>query len=164
MDLENEKKANGCKPFFIGCGVIVAVVVFALIAFFIWATSGPEGGVLFNNEMEEYAIKYIEEHKILNDGEEIIAYYDYTISLDGTEAAILTNERILYHKNESTKGFNLIDIIDVKHRYDKTTGDIIELTNKDGKFMKIEIAPLNDGESFYNALMGILKAKGVEVE
>lgn len=164
MELENDKKSNGCKPYFIGCGVIFGLVIIAVICFFIWAASGPESGVLFNNEMEKYALDYIEEHKILNNNEELIAYYDYTVSLDGTEAAILTNERIIYHKNESVESFNLVDIIDIKHRYEKIDGDIIEITNKEGKFLKIEIAPLNEGESFYNALIGILKSKGIEIE
>lgn len=132
--------------------------------FFIWIAGQPEGGVLYSNEMEEYALGYIEEHKILNSNEELIAYYDYTLALDGTEATILTNERIIYHKKGSTKAFDLIDVVDVKHRYEDFDGDIIEITNKDGKFLKIEIAPDNGGESFYNALMGTLEIKGIKIE
>lgn len=164
MDVENDKKGNGCKPFAIGCFTILAIIFIAIIWFFISVSDDPDSGVLINNEIEEYALNYIDEHDILNDNEEIIAYYDYTLKLDSTEAAILTNERIIYHNNKSTKSFNLAEIIEVNHRYKKFEGDIIELVNKDGKFLKIEIAPLNDGESFYNALMGILKSKGIKLD
>ncbi|WP_432663684.1 hypothetical protein R9X47_24265 [Wukongibacter baidiensis] len=164
MDLENNKKGDGCRPFLIGCGAIFGIIILAVILFFVWIAGQPEGGVLFSNEIEEYALEYIKEHNILNNTEELIAYYDCTLSLDGTEAALLTNERIIYHKKGSTNALNLIDVVDVKHRYEDIDGDIIEITNKDGKLLKIEIDPDNNGESFYNALIGTLEIKGIKIE
>ncbi len=55
----------------------------------IWIGTGPEGGEKLSNELESYATEYLERHGVLNDSETLIAYYDATISLDSTEAAIL---------------------------------------------------------------------------
>lgn len=162
MDIENNKEVKDNKPLLVGCGAIILLGIIAVVYFFIWIGAEPNSGVLFSNEMEEYALEYIKEHEILNSNEELIAYYDFTFSLDSTEAAILTNERIIYHKEGSTEAFNLIDIIDVKHRYEEINGDIIEITNNKGRFLKIEILPDDGGQSFYNALMGTLKLKGIE--
>lgn len=157
---ENDRMSN--NPIVIIAGVL-GVILAVIILIFTWLSMGPEGGVRMINEMEEYALEYIEEHEILNDTEKIVAYYDRSRSLDGTEAAILTSERIVYHKKSLTMEFNLNDIADVKHRYEEFDGDIIEIMNREGKFMKIMVAPDFGGESFYNALIGLLEVKGIEL-
>jgi len=157
MEPQSTKPKSGTRPLLIGCGIIALVVFFAVVVLIIWLFSGNEGGVRMSNEMEEYALEYIEEHDILNDTESIIAYYDVTISLDGSEAAILTTERVMYYKKGRTTSIDLKDIDDVKHRYETLIGDILEISSTSGTIIKIEIAPLNLGESFYNALMDTLK-------
>lgn len=157
---ENDRRSNSKVAIVSGIvGLVVIVIIFSFIRGFM----GPEGGVKMINEMEEYALGYLEEHGILNDTEEIVAYYDHSRSLDGTEAAILTNERIIYHKRSLTMAFNLNSIADIKHRYEEFDGDIIEIMNREGRFMKIIIAPDFGGESFYNALIGLLEVKGIEL-
>jgi len=118
----------------------------------VWFLSGPEGGVRLSNEMEQYATQYLEERDILNGSESLIAYYDVTISLDGTEAAILTTERVIYHQSGMTTTIALSDITDIRHRQEGLIGDIIEIDSRSGIPMKIEIAPFNQGETFLNAL------------
>ena len=110
-----------------------------------------------SNEMDEYALEYIEKHNLLNDTESLVAYYDVTLSGDSSEAAILTTQRVMYHKDGRTTSIDLKDIDDVQHRYDNLSGDIIEVRSKSGMRLKIEIAPWNNGESFYNALMDVWK-------
>jgi hypothetical protein len=139
-------------PILIGCGVIALLVV-AAIAVLIWAAlSSPEGGVKMANEMQTYALDYLAKQRILNGTEQLVAYYDATLSMTGTEAAILTTERLMYHKDGRTTAIPLADIAEVQHRYETLTGDIIEVVASDGQRMKIEIAPLNGGESFVEAL------------
>ena len=151
IESESINKKSKKKPFLIGCGVAVAIVVAIAVGLIIWLSTGPESGVKMANEMDKYALEYIENHNLLNDTEELIAYYDVTISMDGSEAAILTTERVMYHKGGHTTSIDLKDIDVVRHRYE--FGDIIEVVSKSGTQLKIEIAPLNQGESFYNALM-----------
>ncbi|AOT72515.1 PH domain-containing protein [Geosporobacter ferrireducens] len=161
MDYQMTEKNTGCRPSAIGCGVIVLIMAVIVICLLIWIGGLGESGVRMANEMEDYALEYIEKHDILNGTEEIIAYYDATFTLDGTEAAILTDERVIYHKNGQSTAIALKDVVDVKHRFDKTNGDIIEIVSNNGKIMKIEIDPSDSGESFYNALIAILKNKGI---
>jgi hypothetical protein len=140
------------KPLLIGCGVLTlagAVVVALVIA---WLLSTPESGVKMANEMQSYALEYLAKHKILNQAERIVAYYDETISMDGTEAAILTTERLIYHKDGRNTAMPLSEILDVRHHYETLNGDIIEVIGVRGDRMKIEIAPLNGGEAFVRAL------------
>ena len=105
------------------------------------------------NEIDQYALDYLKDHNILEPNEELLAYYDATMSMDGTEAAILTTERILYHKANRTTAIHLEEVVDIQHRYESWTGDIIEVTSASGKTIKIVIAPLNQGETFLNVLM-----------
>ena len=72
-----------------GCGIVAAIVVVVFVAVCIWLSSGKESGVHFANEIDQYALDYIRDHQILIHGEVLIAYYDETIQMDGTEAAIL---------------------------------------------------------------------------
>jgi hypothetical protein len=136
----------------IGCSVPTVLVIGVMCAGLIWLGTGPEGGVKLSNEMESYATEYLEQHDILNETETLIAYYDVTISLDSTEAAILTDERVIYHLGGRSTTIPLVDITDVRHRTDPLIGDIIEIDSSTGVPMKIEIAHFNQGETFLNAL------------
>jgi hypothetical protein len=118
----------------------------------VWLLLGHEGGVRLTNDMESYATEYLDENEILNSSEELIAYYDATISLDGTEAAILTTERVIYHMNGKSSAIELSDITDIRHREEGLIGDIIEIDTRSGIPMKIEISLFNGGETFLNAL------------
>lgn len=115
-------------------------------------TGGNEGGVRYANDMEDYAAEYVRQHGLLAPGEQIVAYYDATLDLDATEAAILTDQRLLYHRTGNTTAILLADIADVYVTDDPLLGDLIDVTGSDGSLMHIEIAPLNGGDGFVRAL------------
>ena len=117
----------------------------------VWLARTPEGGVKMANEMDAYALKHLSEQKLLKESEKLVAYFDETISMSGTEA-ILTTERVIYYKEGRVTAIPLRDIADVQHHYVSLTGDVIEVVSNSGERMKIVIAPLNDGEVFLNAL------------
>jgi len=142
------------KGLLIGCGVVAVLVALGMLGIGIWLFTGPEGGVKLGNEMDRYALDYIAEHQLLEPGEKVLAYYDVTISMNGEEAAILTPTRVLYHNHRETTSIDLADIVDIRHRKEPLIGDILEIHATAGRSMKIEIAPLNQGESFKNVLMG----------
>jgi hypothetical protein len=150
---EVPRSGVGRKILKIGAITVASIVglVFT-ISFVHYALTGKEGGVRLKNNMEDYAVNYIANHKILDWSEEIVAYYDVTISLDGTESAILTTERIIYHKAGRDDFIKLDDVLEIKHRKE-LAGDIIEIYGSSGKVMLVEIAPLNQGETFLNALI-----------
>lgn len=159
MTRDGEQRRFPWAGVLIGCAIPTVLVVAVMCAGLIWLGTGPEGGVKLSNEMESYATEYVEEHGILNAKESLIAYYDATISLDGTEAAILTDERVIYHLNGRSTWIPLADITDVRHRTDPLMGDIIEIDSSSGVPMKIEIAHFNQGETFLNALHEAREAK-----
>ena len=97
-------------------------------------------------------LDYIKEHKVLNGSEELLAYYDATVSCDGSEAAILTTERVIYHRNGENTFVLIKEIKDIRHREESLIGDIIEIASTSGKTIKIEISPLNQGATFKNVL------------
>jgi hypothetical protein len=136
----------------IGCGTIVVISLLGMVGCVVWLGSGPEGGVKLANQMDDYAIEYIDEHHLLQPGEELRAYYDVTLSMDGTEAAILTDRRVIYHRSGETTEIALADIVEVAHRQEAVMGDIIEVVDVNGNALIIEIAPFNDGPAFLRAL------------
>jgi len=87
------------------------------------------------------------------------------MSMDGTEAAILTDQRIIYHRNGKNDIIALKNIEDIHHRQESLIGDIIEIYAVSGASLKIEVAPLNQGETFLTALMSAWeKAKSTATE
>ena len=140
------------NPLLLGCGIAFLLGVALLIGVVVWLVQGPESGVKLSNQMDKYATDYLVEHKILQPAENLIAYYDATIKMDGTEAAILTDKRVLYHNNGKTAAIDLAEIDEIRHRKERLLGDIIEIYARSGESMNIEIAPLNNGETFLNAL------------
>lgn len=140
------------KGLLIGCGVIVAVGLLGMAGCIYYFGSQPESGVKLANEMDDYALEYIEEHGLLESGEELRAYYDATMSMNGSEAAILTDRRVMSHRGGDTTAIELVEIVEVDHREEALVGDIIEVVDRNGNALRIEIAMFNDGPAFVRAL------------
>ena len=140
------------KAMLIGCGSVSALAAALVVAFCVSVISQPESGVKLTNEMDQYALDYIAEHGMLAPEEEVLAYYDATLSMDGTEAAIVTDRHVMYHSDGKTFSIPLAEIQTIRHRRETLTGDVIEVEGGTGQVMKIEIAPLNGGETFRNVL------------
>jgi hypothetical protein len=135
-----------------GCLSIVVIGFLGMVGCIAWLGSTSEGGVKLPHEMDDYALENIDEHGLLEPGEELRAYYDATIAMDGTEAAILTDRRVMYHRDGETTVIALDEIADVDHRRESVVGDVIEVVDRDGQALRIEIAMLNDGPAFARAL------------
>jgi hypothetical protein len=131
----------------------VLVLFGAATATCVWLiNTGDKGGVKTANEVRPYAREYLAQHRILNSTEKLLCYYDATLTVDGTEAAMVTTERVLYHNHGHTTAIPLVDVTDVAHRDEGIIGDIITVTAGSGEIMKITIAPLNDGATFLDVL------------
>ncbi len=149
------------KPLLIGCGIVAAVGILIVAVIVIWMLVTPESGVKLHNEIDGYALEYMEEHNILKSSEKPIAYYDNSLIMDGSEAAILTNMRVIYVMDERVTSISIANITNIEHEYVDYMGDVIEIESTDGYPMKIEIAPYNMGKTFYDALMDVWnKSKG----
>tara|TARA_B100000674_G_scaffold306329_1_gene254434 strand:+ start:184 stop:597 length:414 start_codon:yes stop_codon:yes gene_type:complete len=107
------------------------------------------GGVLTFNELPSSVIEFFDEKDILQN-EQIIAYYDVTVVLDNSESAILTNKNLIYYKYGRVERFPLNIIVSIEE--EQCFGLCIIATTRDDRVMKIEIAPLNDGDIFLDLL------------
>jgi len=143
---------NWLKWTMIGCGGMTLAAILGMGACIAFFATGPESGVKLPHEMDQYALDYLAEHQLLEPGEELRAYYDATVSMDGTEAAILTDRRVMHHSEGATTSIYLTDIVEVDHRQEGLIGDVIEVVGPQGQALRIEIAPLNDGPAFARAL------------
>ena len=130
--------------------IFIPFVVSALLIFN--SCDWKDGSVRVGNNMEAYALEYIENHELLYPDEKIVSYYDYTISCDGTQAAILTDTRLIYHNQETTTSyFSLEEITKIDHYEKGLEGLFIEVWKGD-ELMIIEIAPWLGGEIFLKLL------------
>ncbi|MBI3178957.1 MAG: hypothetical protein HYZ27_04810 [Deltaproteobacteria bacterium] len=151
---------NAWRPVLIILSILGMMMFASCAACIIWLAAQPEGGVRAANQMERYATTYLKEHGILESGEKVVVYYDATFALDSTEAAILTDKRLVYHKDGSTEAISLAEIEAMASWDEGLVGDVIDAVAKDGTHMRIEIAPLNGGRSFIMALESQLKRVG----
>lgn len=150
---QNSSNGSSIKKFlWIGCGTFLVIGILLFGGCCIWVMTLPEGGVRLKNEMEPYATEYLEKNKVLPEGSELVAYYDVTVNGTSEEAAILTKDSVIYHKNGKNEIIKLKDVKDIKTRQEPMVGDIIEIYGNDGSIMKIEIASFNNGETFINIL------------
>jgi len=147
--------SNGNKVWIglgIGCGTMVVLGGVCVLGLLIWLGTGPQGGVRVGNTMEEYAVEYLNEKGLIEPGEQIHAYYDVTMSLDSTECAILTDRRLIYHRNNFNTEIAREDIVDVEDEDLGMMGIGITVEDVHGEVMYIEIAALNNGQVFLSAL------------
>ena len=92
------------------------------------------------------------ERGLCQDGDQLVAFYDGSLSLDMSEVSILTTDRLVYAKGAQVIAIPLESITSIDHRVEGVIGDIIEVAAANGERLRIEVAHLNDGVSFLNAL------------
>ena len=125
-------------------------VVLALVLAFTLACADSDGGVELPNQMSANDRAHAE--KVLRPGEQVRAYYDATISLDGTELAVVTDQRVVYLNGGVTTEMALADVTAVDHTTDGISGDVIDVRGTDGQRMRVEIAAMNNGDVFAQVL------------
>ncbi len=137
---------------FAGCGGFVAVGMIGTCVLLAAMTGGAEGGTRYANNMERYALRHIQEHRLLEPGESIVAYNDASLSLDGSQSVIVTDRRLVYHFQGTTSSIALAEIAQIEHVDEGAMGDVIDVFGSGGEHIHIEIAPWNGGPAFLAAL------------
>jgi hypothetical protein len=123
----------------------------------------PEGGVKLKHEMQPYAVEYLEEHQILRPDEKLVAYYDKTIQLEGTDAYIITDQRLVHHSQSGNYGVPLQDVT----RVQITEGELgmtdftFTLANED--IYRMQIDAFNGAAKFADAIRSALRKAGSNV-
>ena len=118
----------------------------------------PEPGVRLSYELDDYAIESIKSLNLVGDDEDIVAYYDASHRMDGSEAVILTRKRILQHKNSHTTFIYLSQIEEIEHSSPRFLGDHIAIRSKTGDTIRFIIMPLHGGDKFLWAIYEMLDA------
>ena len=146
----------------IGLGVPAGGLAAITLGLLVFLSFGPEGGVRFTSTMEPYAKEYLESNRLLEADEKVIAYYDATIALKGTEAAILTDRRVISHRPSGTTSIPLAEIARIEHEEQNLIGDVIQVFAHSGEILVIAIAPMNGGSQFLSALEDQVARAGAE--
>jgi hypothetical protein len=139
----------------VGIGGIVGMVALARFC----GRAAEAGGVRVSNDIPVSALNRLEQKKMLASGEKVLAYYDVTLSGDGSELAMVTSDRLVYLKEGRTTALGLADIADVKHHEESLIGEVIDATGDSGEVIHIEVAPMNDGPLFTSTLESAWKKK-----
>ncbi|MBS2018375.1 MAG: hypothetical protein JST00_36250 [Deltaproteobacteria bacterium] len=127
------------------CGVVGGLVALG-------AASNDPGGVVLGTQVPPSIVASLREKRLLRDGENVLAYYDASIAGDMSELTFVTSERVVYAKGATIASLLLKDVARVSHRKEPLIGDIVEIATSDAQSMRVEIAPLNHGESYLDAL------------
>ena len=132
--------------------ILSAATLALFLGLAVGSDASKQGGTLLPNEMDAYATDYLNNNVLVQPGENLRAYYDYTIALDGTEAAWVTDQRVAYHKAPNTTYIELSDIESIETSEEGLIGHVIDIRSTSGQAMHIEVAPMNGGEVFIREL------------
>lgn len=116
-------------------------------------------GVAVGAQVPDRIVKDLQRSGVLGRDEEILAYYDHTLTLDNSEVSIVTTERVVYAKRKKVTSIPLADVADVRMRTVPLNGDLLHIKSSAGKRLTIQIAPLNDGPLFAEILEEAWRAK-----
>jgi hypothetical protein len=114
-------------------------------------TSEP-GGTLLPNELSITTTSDLNANGLLESGASMRAYYAYTLELDNSESAWVTDQRVAYHLAPNTSYMMLSDIDSIDTREEGLMGHMIDIRSKSGELMHIEVAAMNGGEVFVREL------------
>ena len=140
-----------------GCASFVALLFFV---FLVWVGSLPESGAIPGGQMRPESLEHLRDNGLITAGERVIYYYDYTMSMDDSEACFFTDRQVVYHREGVVNALTWSEVEGVDGWED--FGQVIEVRSTDGRYLKCEIAAMNDGEAFYRALGEQLERQGIE--
>jgi hypothetical protein len=131
-------------------GVALVCLCGGPAALLAWANTLPEAGVRAGNQLDQKSRALVKQKIALEADEESITFYDGSISTDGSEVAVLTTRRLTYWKDENLSQLAVDQIVQLTA--EDLGNDIITATAADGRLIRFEVAPLNDGALFIKAL------------
>ncbi len=130
-----------------GCTSLLALVV---LVFFGWLSTLPESGAVPGGQLRQATLDHLADHQLLGEGESVVYYYDYSMSMDDSESCFFTDRKVVYQHQGEANVIAWAQVEDLRGWED--WGQIIEVQSSDGRYLKCEIAALNDGEVFFRAL------------
>jgi hypothetical protein len=143
-----------------GCATVVVIgSLVVMVSVARWCGRSTElSGVIMGTQVPPAITAGLRGRGLLGPTEELLAYYDASMSLDGSEISFVTRDRIVYARGGQTVAMPLAEVDEVTHR-SETLAEIIEVRTTQLQRMKIELAALNDGAAFLRVLEDAWKAK-----
>ena len=134
----------------------------ALLLLFVVLAGGSDdaAGTLAGAQLNQETTDYLNNNGILQPGENVIVYYDVTISGNDEQSCIVTNQRVVFHNSPKTTGIALADITAIEAKDEALSGKVITVRGGAGELLKLEIAPLNGGDFFLAELQNAAAAAG----
>lgn len=131
------------------CGLVVGLA--ALGASSEDGTAG-QNGVVLGAQVAPQTVEALRTRNLLKPDEELLAYHDATLRLDMSELTLVTPSRVVYARGDTAAAMALVDVATITHHTETLLGDIVDLTSEDGRTMRVQIAPLNGGDSYLTVL------------
>jgi hypothetical protein len=131
-----------------------SILILCLIAVggVVWVANLPDCSVMLGYEIPEDTLKTLHAREPIRPDETILAYYDDSISCDGSDSSIVTNTRLIRRVNSSIVVLPLIEITDVEYFDGGGGGETIIVSASGGRTVRVEIAPWNGGAAFHSTL------------
>lgn len=127
------------------CGVVGGLMVLG-------SSQSHDPGVIPGTQVPPKVKTALVAKKLLREDETLIVYYDGSVNLDMSELSFVTRDRVAYAKGDVVATIPLAEIARVTRKTEPIVGDAYDLTADDARTMRIEIAALNNSDSFANAL------------
>ena len=121
--------------------------------------SMEDGGVMFGAQIPDAKKAKLRERGLIRETDQLIAFYDGSISLDMSEVSILTADRLVHAQGNHVATVPLANVTSIDHRVENVIGDVIEVGTNEGERLRIEVAHLNNGISFLNAIEDEVRKK-----
>lgn len=133
-------------------GRLLGIAVLGAIIIMTWAFFLPPKGVRTPNTLESYATNALMNFNILMPDERLLAYYDMSFLMNGTEAAIITDKRLIHHYKDESQSMSLDSVADVYLQFSpKVIHQSIDIKDSQGHFMRLAI--LHEQDVFHRILM-----------
>jgi hypothetical protein len=126
------------------CGVVGLVAL--------GASAEQPPGVLVGAQVPDTTVEALKARKLLQPQEAVLAFHDATLRLDMSEVTFVTKSRVVHAHGDKVSAVALADVSKITHHTEALGLDVVDFVTKDGKSLRIEIAPLNGGESYVDVI------------
>ena len=127
------------------CGVVAGLAVLG-------ASADEPAGVLVGAQVPQKTVDTLKARKLLAPEEVLLGYHDATLRHDMSDVTFVTKSRVVHVKGATVSAVALADVSSITHHTEALGLDVVDLVTKDGKSLRIEIAPLNGGESYVDVI------------
>lgn len=127
------------------CGLVVGLAA-------VGASADEPAGVLVGDEVPQATVDALKAKKLLTPEELVLAYHDATLTHDMSDVTFVTKSRVVHATGKKVSAVALKDVSKITYRTETLGIEVVDLVTKDGKSLRIQIAPLNGGESYVDAL------------